>query len=110
MHEIINFYASCCCWQNFILTDHYTPPLRPRIVSEDYSSDNVTVTVEWNQPVLYSAYTVTVVPLVPIVSTGSTSYRLAIPYNTEYNLTVEAAAPCRPNTTASIRLKYGEMY
>ena len=87
--------------------DHYTPTLR--IVSEDYSASNVTVTVEWDQLTVYSTYTVTVVPLVPTVFTGSTSCRLKIPYNTEYNLTVEAAAPCRSNTsTASIRLKYGE--
>ena len=88
------------------LIDHYTPTLW--IASEDYSADNVTVTVEWNQPAVYSTYTVTVLPLVPIVFTGSTSCRLTISYNMEYNLTVEAAAPCRPNTTASIRLKYGE--
>ena len=90
----------------YALKDHSIPTLR--IASEDYSADNVTVTVEWDQPALYSTYTVTVVPLVPIVSTGSTSYRLTIPYNTEYNLTVEAAAPCRSNATAGIRLKYGE--
>ena len=66
--------------------------------------------MEWYQLTVYSTYTVTVVPLMPIVFTGSTSCRLTIPYNTEYNLTVEAAAPCRPNTTASIRLKYGEVY
>ena len=94
----------------FILfIDHNSPILR--IVSQDYSSDNVTVTMEWDQETVYSTYIVTVVPLVPIVFTGSTSCRLTIPYNTdhEYNLTVEAAAPCRPNTTASIRLKYGEV-
>ena len=78
-----------------------------RIVSVDYSADNVTVTVEWTQPAMYSTYTVTVVPLVPIVFTGSTSCRLTIPYNMEYNVTLNASAPCRPNTTDNIRLKYG---
>ena len=86
---------------------HYTPILR--VFSEEYSADNITVTVEWTQQV-YATYNVTVVPLVPIVFTGSTRCQLTIPYNTEYNLTVEAAAPCRANTTALIRLNYGEIY
>ena len=89
-----------------------TDNLTLRIASEDYSPDNVTVTVEWTQLAVYAKYTVTVVPLVPIVSTGSTNCQLTISYNMEYNLTVEAtiAAPCRLNATAVIRLKYGEVY
>jgi hypothetical protein len=94
---------------NYALLDHLSPTLR--IVSEilEYSADNVTVTVEWNQLELYATYNVTVVPLAPIVFiiTGSSSRQLTIPYNTEYNLTVKAIAPCRPNTTAIIKLKYG---
>ena len=77
-------------------------------ISEYYSADNVTVTVEWTQ-LVHATYSVTVVPPVPIVFTGSISHQLTIPYNTEYNLTVEAAAPCRPNTTAFIRLNYSEI-
>ena len=88
-----------------IIIGHYAPILR--ILSENFSADNVTVTVEWtHQP--YATYRVTVVPAVSIVITGSTRRQLTIPYNTEYTLTVEATAPCRPNTTALIRLKYGE--
>ena len=79
-----------------------------RNISE-YLTDNVTVTVEWTQQV-YATYNVTVVPLVPIVFTGSTSCQLTIPYNTEYNLTIEAAAPCRSNATAFIRLNYGKVW
>ena len=93
------------CIYCYTLIDHYTLTLR--VTSKEYSADNVTVTVEWTQQ-LYATYDVTVVPLVvPIVFTGSTSHKLTIPYNTEYNLTVEAAAPCGPNTTALIRLKCG---
>ena len=77
------------------------------IVSEEYSADNVTVTVEWTQFV-YAIYNAIVVPTVPILFIGSTSCRLTIPYNTEYNLTVEAAALCRPNATAFRRFYYGE--
>ena len=80
------------------------------MVSKANFSDNVTVTVEYTQPAVYSTYTVTVVPLVPIVFFGNTSCQLTIPYNTEYNLSVEAAAPCTPNTAASIRLKYSELF
>jgi hypothetical protein len=89
---------------SYALVDHYSPTLR--IISKDYSADNVTVTVEWTQQV-YATYNITVVPMVSIVFTGSTSRRLTIPYNKKYNLTVEATAPCRPNTTASILLKHG---
>ena len=88
------------------LIDNHTLTLR--IVSEDYTHNNVTITVEWGQLIVYSTYTVTVVPMVPIVF-GSTSCRLTIPYNMEYNLTVEAAAPCRTRT-ANIGLQYGYSY
>ena len=74
-----------------------------------YSADNVTITMEWSQ-LAYATYRVTVVPAVSIVITGSTRCQLTIPYNMEYTLTIEATAPCRPNTTALIRLKYGEVY
>ena len=86
--------------------DNYTPTVR--VTSEEYSADNVTVTVEWPQQV-YTTYDVTVVPLVPIVFTGNTSCQLTIPYNTEYNVSIEAVAPCRSNTTTFTRLYYGEM-
>jgi hypothetical protein len=66
--------------------------------------------VEWTQQELYATYNVAVVPLVSIVFTESISRRLTIPYNKEYNLTVEVTAPCRPTTTALIKLKYGEVY
>ena len=82
-------------------------------VSQEYKDDNVTVTVEW----IHKAYhrlniTVTVVPSVPLIQTGNASrqLQLTIPYNTEYNLSLEGTAQCRPNVTvtAFIRLDYGE--
>ena len=48
--------------------------------------------------------------MVPIVSPGSTSRQLTILYNTEYNLSVVAATPCRPNATANISLNYGNVH
>ena len=79
-------------------------------VSEEYGPDNVTVnTVVLAQQESVRYYT-NVVPIVPIMSTGSASYQLTILYNTNYNFSVVAAAPCRPNATASITLGYGEIH
>jgi hypothetical protein len=98
----------CLCIQLCALIGHNSLILR--ITSQEYSADNVTVTVEWTQRTLYATYHVTVLPMVPIdlESTGSTSCQLTISYNAEYNLTVDTTAPCRPNTAVLIRLKYGE--
>ena len=85
----------------------YAPPLDTTI-SQEYKDDNVTVTVEWIQHV-YTVNEVTVVPLVPLMSTGSTSRQLTIQYNTEYNLSLEATAPCRPNAITFIILNYGKV-
>ena len=65
--------------------------------------------MEWDQHV-YATFNVTVVPPVLIVYTNPTIRQLTIPFKIEYNLTVEAAAPCRENTTVFIGLNYGEKY
>ena len=85
----------------------YTPTLN--ISEKHYEADNITVTVQWVQQDSVT-YAIHVFPLVPIVVTASASHQLTIPYNTEYNLSVEAVTPCRPNATASIGLKYGMVY
>ena len=77
------------------------------VISEEYYAGNVSVTVKWTQQV-GAMYNATVIPPVPIMSTGSTSRQLTISYNTEYNLSVVAVVPCRDNATAFIRLHYGE--
>ena len=84
----------------------YTPTLG--IISEEYGGDNVTVSVEWTQQVGTEFY-VRVLPSVTIMVTGSTSRQLIILYNMEYNLSVEAIAPCRANAITFIRLHYGEL-
>ena len=76
------------------------------ISEEHFEADNITITVEWAQQVGV-VYATTVLPMVPLMFIGSTSLRLTIPYNTEYNFSVEAVGPCRSNTTAVIRLRYG---
>ena len=55
-------------------------------------------------------YSIKVSPLVPIIMTESVNYQLTISYNTEYNLSVVAIAPCRPNATVFVTLRYGEVY
>ena len=73
-----------------------------------FEAENVTVIVKWVRQIGI-IYTVRVSPLVPIIDTESESHRFTIPYNTEYNVSVEAATPCRPNATAVVTLHYGEV-
>ena len=83
-----------------------TPELN---ISEEYLTDNITVTVEWAQQAGVRYYA-NVVPYVPIASTKNGSYQLTISYNTKYNFSVVAAALCRPNATMFITLNYGEIH
>ena len=82
-------------------------------VSKEFGAENVTVTVEWTQQAAVM-YTPRIVPLAPNmsfpISSSSSSQRvqLILSYNIHYNLSVEASAPCRPNTTGFIKLYYGE--
>ena len=71
--------------------------------------------MKWTQAELaqqvHASYLSTVVPSdVSIITTGSTSRQLTIPYNMEYNLSIVATTPCRPNATAVIKLDYGLAY
>ena len=82
-------------------------------ISQEFKDDNVTVTVEWIQKAYHRLnITVTVAPrpLVPLIEIGNASRQLTIPYNTEYNISLEGTDQCRPNVTvtAFILLDYGE--
>ena len=109
--ELVAHYLYITCFHAYMhessIDYQYSPVLR--ISDEHYEADGVIVTVEWIQQdgIAYSAR---VSPSALITSNGSTSHQLTIPYNIEYNFSVEAVAPCRPNTTAFIRLNYGEVY
>ena len=87
--------------------DQYTLNLH---TFEEYSTDNVTVTVNWTQ-LVGAVYHSSVLPLAPMMPgpNGRSSLQLALQYNTEYNLSVMAVAPCKANTTAVITLNYGEV-
>ena len=63
--------------------------------------------MEWDQQNDIT-YAIEISPFVPLIFAGNTNHQLKISYNTEYNFSVEAVAPCRENVTASIKLKYGE--
>ena len=85
-------------------------------ISEEYQTDNITVTVEWapaqqmdNNIITLITTTVTVSPMVPIIPAGNTSRELVISYNTEYNLSVVAVTVCG-NAAATKKLNYGEIY
>ena len=87
-------------------------PLSVHIISEEYEDDNVIVTLRWtrNQQLQGGdilSYNASVLPSVPLIFNG-TSLELALEYNTEYNLTVEADIQCGPNATGFISLNYGE--
>ena len=86
--------------------DLYPPTLS--ITSKAYGAANVNITVEWTG-LVGTVYNVEILPPVPITKSINNSYQLIIPYNTEYNLTVEVSAPCKPNNTAFINLHYGEI-
>lgn len=79
------------------------------VTSKEYDADNVTITVEWTQLVGIT-YTAGVSPpgLVPLTLSESTSLRLVLKYNTEYNLSVVASS-CGVNATAVITLNYGNL-
>ena len=71
-------------------------------------ADNITVTVEWGQQVGIT-YCARVTPLAPLIFIGTTNHQLVLEYNMEYNFTVVATAPCRPNVTTISTLTYGEV-
>ena len=101
--KVIIICVSCIHANIIIDFPLYTPKLR--VSDERYEADNVTVTVEWT-PQEGVTYTTSVSPLTSIAITGNSSRQLTIPYNTNYNVSVEAAPPC---STAVITLNYGEI-
>ena len=63
--------------------------------------------MEWTQEegVLFN---VSISPPVPITFIGSTSVRLILSYNMEYNVTVEAITLCQNKAPIYVPLFYGE--
>ena len=84
-------------------TDLDTPVLNTAL--EIFSVDNVAVTVEWTQQA-GAVYATKLLPRAISMSTGSSSRRLILSYNTGYNFSVVAATPCNHATSAFIELNY----
>ena len=76
------------------------------ITSEEFGSDNVTITVEWTLEE-GATYQIIVVPQISINFTGGSSIQLILPYNINYNLSLETALPCH-QTHSYVRLFYGK--
>ena len=74
---------------------------------EEYRADGVSVVVEWTQQEGVS-YNVTIIPMVPMIYTGSTSVRLTVSYNTEYSVSLEASTICQSIVSSNIILFYGK--
>jgi hypothetical protein len=75
---------------------------------EEYSANNVTVTVEWIQQV-GAVYNFSVLPPAPLIFISSSSVQLVLEYNTVYILSVViAVASCGVSTETFIALSYGE--
>ena len=72
---------------------------------EEFLVNNVTVAVEWARQV-GAVYFITVLPPVPVISSGSSNLQLLLEYNTEYNLSVIVVTPCG-NVTTFAALNYG---
>jgi hypothetical protein len=78
------------------------------VASEEFGADNVMVTVEWTQEE-DATYQIIIVPQIPmILLTGESSIQLILPYNINYNLSVEATFPCQHQTHSHVLLFYGE--
>ena len=78
------------------------------VTLEEFGADNVTVTVEWTQQEGVT-YQIIIVPQIPIKFTGESSIQLILPYNINYNLSVESALPGnRYEAQSHVLLFYGE--
>ena len=82
------------------------PPINNTL--EEYTANNITIILEWTgeEDVLYN---IGIVPQIPITFIGNTSVQLTLLYNTEYNVSVEAALPCQNQASSHIQLLYGEL-
>ena len=76
-------------------------------ISEEYRADSISVVVEWTQQKSVS-YNITIIPMVPVIYTGSTSVQLIASYNTEYSVSLEASTVCQSIVSSNTSLFYGK--
>ena len=75
--------------------------------SAEYRADSIAVIIEWTQWKGVS-YNITIVPMVPMIYTGSISVQLTVSYNTKYNVSLEASTVCQSIGSSKITLFYGK--
>ena len=87
----------------------YIAPLDPIMIrtSEEYRADSIAVIIEWTQWE-DASYNITIIPMVPMIHTGSTSVQLIASYNTEYSVSLEASTVCQSIGSSNITLFYGK--
>ena len=102
-----------------IINLFYTLELSVQSDPEQFSSDGVTVNLEWTllnsqayyQQLLQNVSISANPPLDNIMFTGSTSVQLMLSYNTLYNVSVTQHSTCRLlNRTTFILLNYSKLY
>ena len=93
----------------YLLTDSPIPQTNVSVIEQHYSTETVTITLEWSQgeDILYD-FTVLTSPHAPVQTNGTTSTRaqLVLSYNTQYNVSV--VTHCGQNSTTTLQLHYGE--
>lgn len=78
------------------------------VLSEQFETDGVVVTLEWIQHDFYS-YNVSVVPSLEYDIEETTRVQLNMSYNTFYDVNIIASPPCELNSTTDfIELHYCE--
>ena len=77
-----------------LLSINFSGPSGPIMISisEEYRAENIMVIMDWTQEGV--SYNITIIPMVPIASTGRTSVQLTLSYNVEYNVSLEAITVC----------------
>ena len=75
---------------------------------EEYRADSIAVIIEWTQWKGVSYNITMIVPMVPVIYTGSTSVQLTVSYNTKYNVSLEGSTVCQSIGASNITLFYGK--
>ena len=79
--------------------------MAPVIVNEEYGTEDVRVTLEWNQDESM-IFNVTAAPNVPVLFSGLSVAKLNVSYNTLYNLSITPR--CGLGTATIVKLHYGK--
>ena len=77
-------------------------------MTEYYTSDSVTVILQWTQEYPFYLYNFTIVPYLSSNSENK-KVQLKVPYNAMYNVSVVVENLCGENFTTFFELYYGEL-